>query len=286
MPNPDQILGGNTVQKRWLFLGDGFLDTTEDAEAFKKACASVVGAVTGSAWYPRIPVGALGIWRYDKPTDPSLPRVGHQPDSQVCGEHKPPYSQDLPHSRFKAQFRDDAGPCRQLGGYDEAVLEERTEARKAIGLSKYKGFNRILVLVNTKLYGGSAKSNVAWCALHPSYPLTALHELGHTFELNDEYENTCGIKDSGTAIPLRDFNIGGNPADLPWSPGVSVPVAEKANNSTCHAYRPVPPAAQAWEGGYDRHKGYFRPAKTCRMRDSKKEFCEVCQTIIISALTP
>jgi hypothetical protein len=96
-----------------------------------------------------------------------------------------------------------------------------------------------------------------------------LHELGHAFAgLDDEYENEDDIPQN------PDFS------DAEESEHVNVTRVSDPRLCKWH-YWLLPPAPLAaiacFEGGYYRTRGYYRPAKTCRMRDKYgSQYCSVC----------
>lgn len=144
------------------------------------------------------------------------------------------------------------------------------------------------MLVNTPVYGAYNRSTLAWCSLYsPKFAQMALHELAHTFSLSDEYEGKCGTPDTVKFSPVSDNNVGSDLTKLEWAPqgGPQPVLVDRAKDESCHLYKEGPkPDVGAWEGALGRHTMYYRPSKTCRMRDSYREFCPVCSEQIESHL--
>ncbi len=282
MPELTPILTDATtpITARWLFLGDGF--ALDDLPLFRTSCDAVVNLVKQNEWYTNVP--GLEILRYDAVVTDETVAIRHDP----CTEHNPQPAAPLAPTRFATRFKIGGTVCRELGGDDSTALEDQKAVEKILGTGKYDGINRVLVLVNTKVYGASSRSTVAWCSLYPNkFPYMALHELGHTFDLSDEYEGECGTADVGQPNEVSDTNVGSDLASLEWTPvgGPALTLVEKDDPATCHQYKKgSKPEVAAWEGALGRHTKYYRPSKTCRMRNSYKEFCEVCTAQIESFL--
>jgi hypothetical protein len=275
---PVQILGSNTTNnKNFLILADGYQDTANDVSLFQGHCTAVVTAIEQSVWYRLAP--KLGVWRVDT----MLPSSGTQPVGWPAGCGRPPAN--LPHTQFQVTFAKNGGPCRQLGGNNTSVQAIRNHLQA--GGSPV--FDRVMTLINTTEYGALRDGDYVWsCVKGSIFGKVLLHEMGHSFNLNDEYESKCGTADIPMDFYLRkDFNIGSDPTNLPWPmpPGV-VPVM-KSNNNSCHSYATSSnPPIGAFQGGDHRHLDYFRPGKRCRMRDSANDFCQLCTNIIANELDP
>ena len=275
---PVQILGADTTNKQnFLILADGYRDTAEDRALFEGHCANVAAAIEQSPWYQLAP--KVGVWRLDT----MLPASGTQPIGwpAACGAAPA----NLPLTQFEVTFAKNGGPCRQLGGDGTSV----SAIRNALQAAGSPVFNRVMTLINTTEYGAFCDGILSWSCIKGSiYVKVLLHEIGHSFHLNDEYESKCGVLDTAMTPYLRkDFNIGSDVTNLPWAlpPGVS-PVM-KSNDTTCHGYKTADnPPIGAFQGGDHRHVDYYRPGKRCRMRNSGHEFCELCTKIIAYELDP
>ncbi|HKK58716.1 MAG TPA: M64 family metallopeptidase [Salinivirga sp.] len=140
-------------------------------------------------------------------------------------------------------------------------------------------YDFILVMVNTKRYGGGGVFNhfSVFSADGPSAEKVFLHEFGHHFGgLADEYFNS-----EVTYEDMLDTTI------EPWQPNITTLV--DFDSKWPHLISeglPVPTPRIAkfenytgvFEGGAYLNKGVFSPAMDCRMRTNKaKDFCTVCQ---------
>jgi hypothetical protein len=278
VPTPVQILGVGLENKQsYLILADGYRDTPIDLAQFHRHCAAVVTEITKSRWYGLAP--KVGVWRCDTMLPPSGTQPIGWPDT--CG--RAPAT--LPLTQFEVTFAKNGGPCRQLGGNGTRIQTIRNDLHAAGA----PPFNRVMTLINTTEYGAFCEGDLSWsCVKGSVYAKVLLHELGHSFRLNDEYESKCGTPDTLMPFYLRkDFNIGSDRTNLPWPMPEGVVPVMKSNTSTCHSYKTADnPPIGAFQGGDHRHMDYFRPGKRCRMRDSSHEFCELCTNIIANELDP
>ena len=166
----------------------------------------------------------------------------------------------------------------------------------------------VLVLVNMAVRGGAGEQmndNIAWTTPVPffddnrqmleDWPQVALHELGHAFNLDDEYEapgvdrtnapvcaNICrdadiddapwsALFDSPDIAPLRSADrvlAGGNP-DYPTP-------------SELETFAPV--KVGKFQGALYSSTEFWRSALQCRMRSTRDPFCAVCRSVIREAI--
>lgn len=141
----------------------------------------------------------------------------------------------------------------------------------------------VLVMVNDPRYGGSG--GVIWehtpAPCFSSAPKSihiAVHELGHSLaHLGDEYADP-------READLRPLPEGTQ--DLPHPNltrstciDVSSPATIAATAKWKHvlALPGAAPRIGAFEGGYYRESGVFRPQERCKMRASADPFCYVCR---------
>jgi hypothetical protein len=110
---------------------------------------------------------------------------------------------------------------------------------------------------------------------------TALHELGHSLgDLGDEYVD----EQSWTKHPLPEKG------DLPY-PNLSLKgFIDPTNASTIRKtakwghFLDLPGASKyvsAYQGGYYRYEGVYRPSFTCKMNNLRDHFCPVCQEAMV-----
>ncbi|WP_037500180.1 M64 family metallopeptidase [Sphingomonas jaspsi] len=182
------------------------------------------------------------------------------------------------------------GSTNQLWCGDEdpvrsVVAKALTANGRAIGQYQF-----LAVLIDSAKYGGAgsipnsvAKPRIAWATTdHAQSLLILLHELGHAFGLQDEYESPYvdPIK------PWRNISRYKRPDQTPWRQIVTAP--DKAA-LTC-------PAGTKWTGsravvGTFEGAGYrptdrFRPTVDCKMRTLAAEFCPVCADQIRASIDP
>jgi hypothetical protein len=275
---PVQVLGAATTNsKHFLILADGYANTAADLALFQAHCAIVVTEIVKSAWYSLAP--KVGVWRLDT----MLPPSGTKPIGwpAECG----PAPASLPLTQFEVTFAKNGGPCRQLGGNSTSI----SDIRNKLQAGGWPEFNRVMTLINTTEYGAFCDGDFSWsCVKGSIFSKVLLHELGHSFNLNDEYESKCGVPDAPMYVDfLKDFNIGSDVTNLPWDLPFGVSPVMKANPASCHSYDiPNNPPIGAFQGGNYRRLDYYRPGKRCRMRNSADDFCKLCTRIIANALDP
>lgn len=278
-PSPVQILTPTKAESNLLIIGDGFGSGLFkwDFATFEMAAAAVALAISLEPWFQRAP--HLGVWKLRYPPEPADPAI--QIDG--CVLRPTPVAR----SHFGATFN---GPeaCHLLTGQDGDVLEFVELVEKEHG---FKGpfFRQVLVLVNSNLYGGCSTGSIAWASLAPGLAARlALHEIGHTFDLSDEYENDCGEASNATWL-LSDFNVSTNTNTPPWNHwiGSARPRVDKAADTDCYAPSPYPNGIVGlFEGGSYYHKGYYRPSHRCRMRAISDPFCPMCDMHLARVLDP
>jgi len=168
--------------------------------------------------------------------------------------------------------------------------------RKEVGVALAKDgraigdYQFLAVLIDSPSYGGAgsipnstAKPRMAWATTdHPLSLLILLHELGHAFGLQDEYETA----QAEPVKPWRNISRFARPDATPWQGLVSAPNHAAV---TC-------PAGTKWTGalgtiGTFEGAGYkvrdrYRPTVQCRMRELAADFCAVCADHIKSAIDP
>lgn len=127
-------------------------------------------------------------------------------------------------------------------------------------------YEHIIILVNTKEYGGGGILNSYNLAMthHPAYKAVVVHEFGHSFAgLADEYAYDF------ETIHMYPHNI------EPWEQNITTKVnfASKWEDML-----QTDKTLGLYEGAGYSLTGVYRPAKHCRMRDNETpDFCNVCK---------
>lgn len=143
-------------------------------------------------------------------------------------------------------------------------------------------YDQIIVLVNTKTYGGGGIFNYYSIAVADNFyaDYVFIHEFGHAFAgLADEYDDA----DESNA-DFYDLKV------EPWEPNItSLVTFDKKWKNMVDKKTPIPtPLTKdyekkigAFEGAGYKKKGLYRPTPTCIMRTlDKLEFCQICQKAI------
>lgn len=139
-------------------------------------------------------------------------------------------------------------------------------------------YDQIIVLVNTKKYGGGGIYNYYSIAVadNPFADYVFIHEFGHAFGgLADEYQTSDEANEN-----FYDLSV------EPWEANITTLVNfDKKWKNMLDKKTPIPTPVAGYENkvgvfegaGY-RNKGIYRPVVNCIMRDFQKlEFCPVCQ---------
>lgn len=173
---------------------------------------------------------------------------------------------------------------------DEDVVRKVVGAALSNNGRAITDYQFLAVLIDSASYGGAgsipnstAKPRLAWATTdHPQSPLILLHELGHAFGLQDEYE----VAQAEPVKPWHNISRFARPDATPWQSLVTAP---NHTAVTC-------PAGTKWTGtvstiGTFEGAGYkvrdrYRPTVQCRMRELAADFCEVCADHIKSVIDP
>jgi hypothetical protein len=148
----------------------------------------------------------------------------------------------------------------------------------------------VLVMVNDPRYGGSGgmiwEHTPAPCfsSLEASVQI-AVHELGHSMaELGDEYVDL-------TEVPRRPMPEGTQDLQHPNLTLASfVDLSSPATIASTVKWKhflALPNAAGvigAFQGGYYRSSGVYRPEEHCKMRESSEPFCNVCREELAASI--
>ena len=143
-------------------------------------------------------------------------------------------------------------------------------------------FDQIVLVANTDRTSGFAGlyfSVVTAFDERFDFPHTAVHELGHSYGLlGDEYSaesDACLSSEPRISLPV---NIASSLKPLKWEAlvdeGAPIPTPDSMSNSV---------DIGAFEGAYS-CEDHYRPAATCKMRDSNTEFCAVCSQQLVNRI--
>jgi hypothetical protein len=149
-----------------------------------------------------------------------------------------------------------------------------------------------IVVANTSKYGGSG-GQVPVYSLDRNSPQIALHEMGHSvFHLADEYGSPQGTYEQIDHLPPDSEPIEPNVtrntdfATLKWRGAVQTgqsPILRNADCSRDNIWNTLPSGAVGlFEGARYHYCGLYRPQFDCRMRSLDKDFCVVCQQVILN----
>ena len=159
-------------------------------------------------------------------------------------------------------------------------------------------WNVAVVVVNATEHGGCRRnlSRICWTSTGSGWQGTIMHELGHAaWNLADEYDyfSDCASQDVRTHAEEANVTRSTTRGTLKWrhllAPGIAVPTMSSIDCANCDARPNVIGDDQAiglFEGARYEHCSMFRPAYTCKMRESAQPFCRVCVETIVTALAP
>ncbi len=129
-------------------------------------------------------------------------------------------------------------------------------------------FEHIIVLVNTKEYGGGGIYNqwMTCAADHSTFAKVLVHEFGHSYAgLGDEY-------DYGDEMGERYHS-----QVEPWEPNITTMADFSSKWQDMMGQNGV----SLFDGGGYQTKGVWRPCETCRMKENNvTNFCPVCTRAI------
>lgn len=165
-----------------------------------------------------------------------------------------------------------------------------------------------LVVINSDVRGGAGmaqKGDAVWTTTRnlpasatnakENWVDVAIHEVGHAFELDDEYSHP---------VPTQPDQMGKNVTmersidNAPWQNfdpdryGYTIdrgriggPTLKAEEHGNIHADR-IEHAGVfgTFEGAFYMREGWYRPAYDCRMRNTDQDFCPWCQELIRRAL--
>ncbi|MFO0984549.1 MAG: M64 family metallopeptidase [Planctomycetota bacterium] len=166
------------------------------------------------------------------------------------------------------------------------------DTNKVIALADWRvpDWDMALVMVNSNVYGGGEwpEAGVGLFSLGQSPDgtpawQTGVHEIGHAFNLGDEY----GASGSWPFGEPLEPNITKNsdPATVKWASYITVSPVPTVLCTSSAASSPFPPATIGmFEGGANFKCGLFHSEWICKMRHHGYPFCAVCRDAIRAAL--
>ncbi|MDJ0797662.1 MAG: M64 family metallopeptidase [Calothrix sp. MO_167.B12] len=266
--------GPNDQRHNIVFIAEGF--TAAEQSDFNDHCDEIVNKLQSEAWFTELG-SAINIHRLNVASDES-----GTDDPATCGDGSSGSGTSVA-TYFDSTFCN-GGIRRCLSG-DELLVRSTLDTQLA-------GWDTAAVLVNTSQRGGCASGNVFWASLSSAFRDVVVHELGHAaFDLADEYNYWEGCdsgetdRDNAPAGSDPGINVTSETERdlIKWrffiEPTTPVPTMENPNCSECDERANVlsdDTIIGLYEGASYYHCGYYRPAYTCKMRQSGKEFCRVC----------
>lgn len=155
--------------------------------------------------------------------------------------------------------------------------------------------HEVVILVNSPKQGGSGgKFATVARGSGWDWPKVAIHELGHSFGLGDEYDFLTACDDANqsyTGDPPDWPNVAQDPSrdGIKWAGMVKastpMPTYKNTDCARCSPNQPGNPdgLVGAFEGAGLWHCGLYRPEKNCLMRFAD-DFCVVCAQVIRTEL--
>lgn len=142
-----------------------------------------------------------------------------------------------------------------------------------------------LILINSSHRGGAGGSPgySAWASTghghHETWFAVALHELGHSFGLADEYVDARFRSDE--PHPLES-NVSDRalPGEVPWESIVTVDRSVGPSHSAAQQIGNSPSIVGTFVGARYLDSGRYRGCQECLMRTPIPPFCLVCQRIV------
>jgi|tagenome__1003787_1003787.scaffolds.fasta_scaffold20890340_2 hypothetical protein len=268
-----RVVDHGDPQHKWnlVVLGDGY--KMGQLPTFGKHVKRFTDALRatppfGANW------SAINVFRIDVASRDSGAK---NPKTQTCKQG----TGTNPTTYFSATF------CSPWGNVSiERLLTVDSGLAMAIATQLVPQAHQVLVLVNSRKYGGSGVAGVAACSMDRDAFKVAVHEMGHSaFDLADEYADPDVNPPAPTQEPIQpNITICTSRANLKWGlipQGTPVP---SWRNSDCGNFpNTAPPAGVtvgAFEGGGLSRCGVFRPSEACLMRHLGEPFCRVCSRVI------
>jgi hypothetical protein len=265
-----KIVDTGPASLRWnlVIMGDGY-QAGAGLVQFQADAAALASTLLATAPYSSL-AAAINVFRVDVQSVGTGVR-----EPAACGGSN---------TRFRTYF--EASLC------GDQRLKRYLTVKKALAVSAANlhvpEWDQIIVIANSTVYGGASMGGVATCTKAPNSWHIAMHELGHSLGLADEYEEIAGGYPSSWLD--SEPNVSKHYAPLKWAtlvgPGTALPTQV---NAACGHQGPTTAATSgigAFEGGKRFTCDIFRPSATCKMRNITDDFCQVCQNHIRAKLSP
>lgn len=160
-------------------------------------------------------------------------------------------------------YVDTAFDASQYGGDGRCLYGDEDKAIDYVNANVAENARDIvIVLVNTKLYGG-AGGKVAWVSAQ-NYAASeiVLHEIGHSYAgLQDEYADSAMLKNFplNDALFQKSVHVTDDLSQIPWSAWLGYQDGELGS-------------VGMYEGGYYRETGVWRATSTSKMKELDQPF--------------
>jgi IgA Peptidase M64 len=293
---------------RWdlVILSEGYTRGDLDAGVFAQDVDGLVAALFAAEPFDEPELReAINVWRVDIASDDrGADDPGEDPGTGLCTAGTGTRARTY----FDATFcggQDDKPPTERI----HRLLTVNTTTVLAVVEEQVPEWDVVMVIVNTATRGGSGLGDIPVLSRTSDLHDVALHELGHSgFGLADEYDYLVGCDPDGTArdpdgeqdrYPVEDgepmaanVTIETNRARVKWRqlihPLQRVPTTENSDCAKCDTQdQPqLRGTVGVFEGAANYHCDVYRPVFNCRMRNSFRPFCPVCQERIRRTLSP
>lgn len=120
-------------------------------------------------------------------------------------------------------------------------------------------------------YSTNYNLNQQWTGL-------ALHEIGHSIGLADEYSETGPIINYQEAMP--NVTNDRNAHSCKWHHSITPEIFHDPTQGHEDPSQHPSGTIGTFEGALYKKQGLYRPTSECKMRNTQKEFCPVCQSHI------
>jgi len=277
-----QVVSSGSPSNRWnlVLMSDGY-QSTELAQ-YRQHVRDFIGALRATPPFDTR-WGAINIYRVDVTSTDS-----GTDDPATCADGTTG-SGASPRTFF------DSTVC---GFGIRRLLTVNTATAQNVALTEVPHYTRVMVMVNTTLYGGSGGSPAGAFSTGFQPAVTAhevaIHELGHTgFGLTDEYGGCiAGQPNRYTGPEPMEPNVTTitDRATTKWrdriAASTALPTQSIGDCMVCGVpASPVPAGTVGlFEDAYYAHCGIYRPEYNCKMRDLGQPFCAVCRAAIIRLL--
>jgi hypothetical protein len=270
-----------------VIVSEGYQDTAADQDDFDDRCQQIVDEFASEPWFGSGLLAAINVFRLN------VSSTDQGADNPATCEDMSTATATTAATYFDASYC--TSGARRCLGLDWDLVRDTITAELST-------WHAAVVLVNSTIRGGCASGNVFATALSTDWLRVVMHELGHAaFDLADEYSTYQGCSSAETD---RDNAPAGEPvepnitatsslAGLKWGhlvgPLTPVPTMQNPDCSQCDLRpnpRPDDLEIGLFEGAGYYHCGYYRPAYSCRMRNSTQPYCRVCVEAVHNRLRP